>query len=109
MYDKRKDELDPELLEKFNPFLTCKTLSYYNNGEYCNYVNQTLNSYSGILPSREMEFRFYENMIVPMKRRRFDYIKKPKLEKEKEQLSPPDFFSKRELALYENMNKYVHE
>jgi hypothetical protein len=110
MYEKRKDLIDPELFCEFNPFLTCKTLSFYNKGEYCDYVNKTLNVFSNIFPTVEMEFRFYENIIIPLKKKRYDYIKKPKKDLKNEELSIcDDFFSKRELAIYNNMSKYLNE
>lgn len=108
-YEKNKNELDSELLHNFNPFITRKAFSFYDGGKYCVHINDTLNTYSGIFDLKENEFRFFDSMIPKLKRRKSEYIKKSKTEKSKKENPIPEFLSKRELAIYEAMNKYDHE
>jgi len=105
MYKKNKQDLDADLLANFVPFITTKTFSYYNGGTYCDYINDTLNVYSNIFTTIEDQFRFFDNVIPLLKRRKSEYIKKSKSEKV-ESRTVPDFYSKRELDMMENMNKY---
>jgi hypothetical protein len=107
LFEKRK-ELDGELLNSFNPYMTAKTLSFYNDGKMANYVNDYLNCYSNIFSTKEDQFKFYENIIPIQKRKRITYIKKPKTEKI-EEIPVPEFYSRREIDLFEDMNKYEHE
>jgi hypothetical protein len=101
LYEKNKTELDPDLLQGFSPFMTSKVFSYYASGEYCNYINDTLNIYSGIFKTKEEEFKFFNNIIPKLKMRRSEYIKKSKNEKIVEDIQHiPEFLSKREIALY---------
>lgn len=107
LFEKRK-ELDGELLDSFNPWMTSKMLSFYNDGKMSSYVNDYLNCYSNIFKTKEDQFKFYENIIPIQKRKRITYIKKTKLEKI-EELPIPEFYSKREIDLFEDINKYIHE
>jgi hypothetical protein len=105
LHEKNKLELDVELLQNFNPFITQKCFSFYDSGKYCNYINDTMNMYWGIFNTREDEFKFYDALIPKLKRRKSEYIKKSKSEDLKEEkVSIPEFLSKRELALYDNFN-----
>lgn len=102
LYEKNKPELDPDLLQEFNPFITLKAFSYYDSGKYSNFVNDTLNVYSGIFKTKEEEFKFFDAIIPKLKIRRSEYIKKSKVEKIVEDVQHiPEFLSKREIALYE--------
>jgi len=107
LFSKRK-ELDSELLNSFNPWITTKSLSFYNDGKMINYVNDYLNCYGNIFPTKEDQFKFYENIIPIQKRKRINYIKKPKLE-DSDNLPVPEFYSKREIDIFDNMHKYQHE
>jgi hypothetical protein len=107
LFEKRT-ELDGELLNSFNPWMTAKSLSFYNDGKMASYVNDYLNCYNNIFLTKEDQFRFYENMIPIQKRKRINYIKKSKPEKS-EDIPVPEFFSKREIDIFENMNKYDNE
>lgn len=104
LHEKRKPELDPELLGNFNPFITKKSFSFYNNGQFCNYINDTLNVYSGIFKSREAEFRFFENLIPRLSRRKSEYIKRVKKDPV-EMPSVPEFYSRREIEELENYDE----
>jgi hypothetical protein len=100
LHEKNKKELDVDLLQEFNPFFTTKVFSFYDSGKYCNYVNDTLNTYSGIFKTKEEEFLFFDNVIPKLKRKKSEYIKKNKTEKLKKEVEHiPEFLSKRELDL----------
>ena len=102
LYEKNKPELDPDLLQEFNPRITSKVFSYYDSGKYSNFVNDTLNVYSGIFKTKEEEFKFFDAIIPKLKIRRSEYIKKSKVEKIVEDIQHiPEFLSKREISLYE--------
>lgn len=98
LYNKSKKELDNELLVEFDPYLTLKAFSFYGQGTYVNFINDTLNSYSKIFKTEEDRFRFFENVIPKLKKSKFEYIKRPKKEKVEEvKLPVPEFYSQREI------------
>jgi len=103
--EKRKPELDADLLQAFNPFITQKTFSYYDSGRFCGYINDSLNLYSNVFKTVEDQFRFYEVMIPVLKRRKSEYIKKPKKTEKDESIPLPEFLSRREVDLYETLSK----
>lgn len=101
LHEKNKKELDPELIANFNPFITRKTFSFYGEGKYVNYINDTLNTYHSLFDTKEDEFLFYDNLIPKLSRRKNEYISKGKKQKkEKEDDTPvPEFYSKREMKI----------
>lgn len=108
LFDKRKRELDNELIEGFVPWMTTRYFSFYNDGINADYINDTLNRYGNAFTTKESQFRFYENIIPVQKRKKINYIKKPKIDKK--DLSPiPEFYSRREIDMLENLSKYHHE
>ncbi len=108
LFGKKKPELDSEILSGFNPFLVSKSFSFYKNGLFVDYVNETLNVYGNLFKSKEDQFRFFENIIPKQKKQRINYIKKEKIVS-KEQLPIPEFYSAREIDLFKNYSKYEHE
>jgi hypothetical protein len=80
LHEKNKSELDPDLLQEFNPFFTSKVFSYYDSGKYSGYINDTLNIYSEIFKTKEDKFKFFDAVIPKLKRRKSEYIKKPKID-----------------------------
>lgn len=108
LFEKKNPELDSELLEEFNPFLTTKSFSFTNNGKFSDYINDTLNMYGNLFTNKEDTFKFFDNVIPRQRKHRIDYLKKPKVEKTDEQVIP-EFYSKREFDLFEQMSKYEHE
>lgn len=106
LYEKNKDGLDVELLESFNHLITMRTFSYYDSGTYCNFINDTLNVYSGIFKTKEEQFKFFDNVIPKLSRKRSEYIKKSKtIEPTNTSTHIPEFLSKRELDFYQTLNK----
>jgi predicted rRNA methylase YqxC with S4 and FtsJ domains len=109
IFKKENRGLDNELLNTFNPYITTKTFSFYNSGEMVPYINQTLNLYGDIFLTVEDQFKFYNNIIPKKPYRKITYIKKPKIEKIKDPVPVPEFYSKRELDLFNTLTKYFHE
>ena len=108
IFKQDKKELDNELIENFNPYLTIKSFSFYDGGKMVDYINDTLNSYGYIFKNKEDQFKFFENIIPKQKYKKINYIKKPK--QEKLESSPiPEFYSKREIDMMGDMCKYNHE
>jgi hypothetical protein len=102
LHEKNKPDLDPDLLQEFNPYFTSKVFSYYDSGKYSGYINDTLNLYSGIFKTREEEFKFFDAIIPKLKRRKSEYIKQVKVEDEvKDTRHIPEFLSKREIDSYD--------
>ena len=104
LFDQSKKELDNELLEEFNPWMTAKTFSFYDDGSMVDYINDTLNVYGDIFKTKEDQFRFFENIIPKVPKKRITYIKKSKKEK-LENMPIPEFYSKREIDMFEDMSK----
>lgn len=105
MFEKNKKELDAELLASFSPMITCRAFSFYENGQFCDYINDTLNTYHRVFQTNEDKFKFFENVIPKLKRKKYNYISKPKVE-EKSSRVIPEFYSERELDLFDNLSKY---
>lgn len=100
-----KPELDAELLAEFSPFLVTKSYSFYGKGILCDYINDTLNLYGNLFKNREDQFKFFDNVIIKQSWSKINYIKKPKAVKEKEAVPIPEFYSKREIDLFETYTK----
>ncbi len=109
IFGKQTQELDAELLAEFSPFLVTKSFSFLNDGVFCDYINDSLNLYGNLFKNKEDQFRFFDNIILKQKKKRINYIKKPKMTKEKEVIPIPEFYSKREIDLLEYLTKYFHE
>lgn len=109
LFGKQTPELDAELLAEFSPFLVTKSFSFLNDGVFCDYINDSLNRYGNILKSKEEQFKLFDNLTMRQKKKRINYIKKPKATKEKEAVPIPEFYSKREIDLFETLTKYPHE
>lgn len=106
LYDKSKTELDADLIQEFNPFMTTRTFSYYNSGMYCNYINQTLNQFGNVFTTKEDQFKFFDTVIPKLKKRKNEYIKKSKPEPVAKDNSPiPEFMSRRELDMIKKFYK----
>lgn len=74
LFDK-KGEMTNELLEEFEPYMVTRYLSFYDNN-LLNYANETVNKYAQIFETDEERFRFFENIIPKLKRKKINYIKK---------------------------------
>lgn len=76
LFEDRK-EMTNELLEEFSPYMITRYLSFYDK-DLLKYANDTLNVYGHIFETDEEKFRFFENMIPKLKRKRIKYISKKK-------------------------------
>ena len=98
LFENSSKEIDSESLEEFVPYMVTRYFSFYDDGKYIDYINSTINKYYGIFKSTEEEYKFYENIIPKLKKKKINYIKKIKKDKNKE--TPikviPDFYSKKE-------------
>jgi hypothetical protein len=108
LFEERNSELDSELLQEFSPYMTNKTLSFYGDGILIDHVNDILNVYGNLFSNKEDQFKFFENIIPKLPKKKINYIKKQKVEK-KEETPIPEFYSKRELEMFEEMYKYSYE
>lgn len=109
LFEKQVPELDAELLAEFSPFLVTKSFSFLNDGVFCDYINDSLNLYGGLFKNREDQFKLFDNLTIRQKKKRINYIKKAKPSKEKESVPIPEFYSSREIDLFETYTKYPHE
>lgn len=106
LHQDKKKELDAELLSNFNPRITVRAFSFYNSGIFSEYANETLNRYSDVFKTPEDQFKFFSIMIPKVKRRKNEYISKPKKNKKEEEKIPiPEFLSQREVDMYETFYK----
>lgn len=96
LFQKRKD-LDGELLEEFSPYMVARYLSFYDKN-LLTYVNDTINLYGDVFSEKEDQFKFYENIIPTLKRKKIEYVSKKKKEKVEDVQIVPEFYSKREIA-----------
>jgi len=103
LYDKSEPKLNSDLLEEFNPYLTIKAFSYYDSGSFCNHINDTINIYGNVFDTKEDQFNFLQAVIPKLKRKKIEYIKKSPKVDEDESEKIPEFLSKREIEMYENM------
>ncbi len=101
LFKKGSEELDSDLMASFVPYMVNRYLSFYAK-DYVNYANETLNQYGSVFKTPEDQFRFYDNVIPKLKRQKIEYIKKPKADKDKEDVSVPEFYSKREINMLTN-------
>jgi hypothetical protein len=77
LFDK-KQEMSNELLEEFSPYMVTRYLSFYDK-DLLIYANETLNMYGHIFTTDEEKFKFFENVIPKLKRKKIKYISKKKI------------------------------
>ena len=98
LFEDPSKDIDSETLGEFVPYMITRYFSFYENGEYVDYINSTINKYQGIFLTVEEEFKFYENIIPKLKKKKINYIKKIKKDTVKIETVNfiPDFYSKKE-------------
>lgn len=98
LFENSSKEIDSETLEEFVPYMTTRYFSFYDDGKYVDYINSTINKYHGIFPTVECEYKFYENVIPKLKKKKINYIKKIKKDKNNQDAIKviPDFYSRKE-------------
>ena len=84
MLFEKKSEMTNELLEEFSPYMVTRYLSFYDK-DLLKYANETLNVYGQIFNTEEEKFRFFENVIPKLKRKKIEYVTKKRLTKEKDE------------------------
>lgn len=108
LFDKRKKELDNEILESFVPWLVTRNFTFCGN-DFIDYINDTLNVYGNVFSTKEEQFMFFNEIIPQLEKRKIQYVKAPKPEPAKEQVPVPEFYSKREIDMMNKTSKYIHE
>jgi hypothetical protein len=76
LFDK-KQEMTNELLKEFSPYMVTRYMSFYDK-DLLKYANDTLNTYGHVFETDEEKFRFFENIIPKLKRKKIEYISKNK-------------------------------
>jgi hypothetical protein len=104
LFEKGKTEIDSDLLAEFSPWMTMRYLSFASN-DFVEYTNETLNKYCNLFQDSADTFRFYQNVIYKSKKKKIPYIKVPKKDPKEvtEEYPIPEFLSKREIEIYENL------
>jgi len=103
LFEEPSLEIDAEIFSEFSPYMTNRYFSFYNNGDFADYVNETTNRYSNIFDKDEDRYRFFEHIIPKVKRKKINYVKKPKHENVNT-MPIPDFYSKREWLALQKSN-----
>ena len=75
--------LDQEGESAFIPFMFNRWLSFYNK-DTPNFVNETLNKYTGLFEDKQQLYRLYYNIIPRFKYKKIAYIKKVKKKENQE-------------------------
>lgn len=101
LFKKGSEELDSDLMATFVPYMVTRYLSFYDK-DCAIYANETTNQYGASMKTPEAQFKFYDNIIPKLKRKKIEYVKKPKAVKETEEIPVPEFYSKREIELLTN-------
>lgn len=101
-FEKPKTGISNDLVESFSPHIIARYFSFYDNSKYVEYTNETINKYTQSFSLKEDQIAFYDNMIPKLKKKRIDYIKKPKADKEVD-IIIPEFYSKREWEILQKM------
>lgn len=91
LFDK-KEELTPDDFLEFNPFLTMKMFSFYENGKFVDYVNDILNVYGFLFENKEDQLHFFKNVIPELSKKRINYIKRPKPPKDETIIPNNEFY-----------------
>lgn len=99
MFEDVSKEIDSEALSEFSPYMVSRYFSFYENGKYIDYLNNTVNKYHNIFKTPEDQYRFFENVIPKVKRKKIQYVKKIKKQKVENVKQIPDFYSKKEWDL----------
>ena len=86
----KKTNLDD--LTEFNPFLTMKTFSFYEEGKMVDYINDTLNIYGFVFSNTEDQFNFFNNVIPKLPKKRITYLKRKKNKETDETIPKNEFY-----------------
>jgi hypothetical protein len=80
--------------------------SFYDNGDYVDYINDTTNTYHSIFNTPEEQYKFFEHMIPKLKKRKINYVKRlKKVDKTDTHVNQiPDFYSRKEWERLTNDN-----
>lgn len=106
LFEKPARQIDADALDEFLPYMVNRYFSFYEDGKYVDYINETTNTYHSIFKTPEDQYRFFEHVIPKVKKRKINYVKRSKkiedTDKIKQQI--PDFYSIKEWKSLTNMD-----
>lgn len=82
LYKKSLKDLNVDHSAQYNPYLINRWISMYSV-DAANIINCTVNSYGNVL-SKQDHYRFLNNLISKSSKKKISYIKKPKLDTDKD-------------------------
>ena len=106
LFDKPSQEIDASCLDDFSPYMVNRYFSFYDNGDYVDYINDTTNTYHSIFNTPEEQYKFFEHMVPKLKKRKINYVKRlKKVDKTDTPVNQiPDFYSRKEWERLTNDN-----
>jgi hypothetical protein len=104
------EPLNAEGEQAFVPFLLNRWLTMYSK-DTVGFVNETLNKYCGIFDTdKQRTYRLYYNLIPRLKFKHINYIKKVKIDRERQEeldqlkmIAKNKNMSVREIEIYKNI------
>tara|TARA_R110000796_G_scaffold43431_4_gene106750 strand:- start:1767 stop:2141 length:375 start_codon:yes stop_codon:yes gene_type:complete len=104
--------LDQEGESAFVPFLLNRWLSFYNK-DTPQFVNETLNKYTGLFEDKQELYRLYYNLIPRLRYKKVTYIKKVKKQKDEDDdlliIAKNNKLSVRELKQYVDLQNILNK
>jgi hypothetical protein len=106
LFEKPNPQIDAGALDEFSPYMVNRYFSFYENCDYVDYINETTNTYHSIFKTPEEQYKFFEHVIPKVKRKKINYIKRPKKTQNKDEVQKqiPDFYSIKEWESLTNTN-----
>ena len=95
LYSKKHIDINCEDEKQFNMYMVNRWTSMYSP-ELTNYVNNTTNYYWSLYDNKFNQYEYCYHVLPKLKFKKISYIKKPKVDKQKEKeekLRVPDFIS----------------
>jgi hypothetical protein len=98
LFEKPDKEINASALDEFSPYMVNRYFSFYSNGDYVDYINDTTNMYHSIFNTSEEQYKFFENIVPKLKKRKINYVKRIKKNENTDEVVKqiPDFYSRRE-------------
>lgn len=106
LFENPSKEIDASCLDDFSPYMVNRYFSFYGEGDYVDYINDTTNTYHSIFNTPEEQYKFFEHIVPKLKKRKINYVKR--LKKDEKVDTPvnqiPDFYSRKEWETLTNHN-----
>lgn len=106
LFENPSTEIDAAALDDFSPYMVNRYFSFYGDGDYVDYINDTTNRYHSIFNTSEEQYKFFEHVVPKLKKRKINYVKRPKkLQRADDPVNQiPDFYSRKEWEALTNNN-----